>query len=211
MFHWMAHDGVTEEVREQLSLYVLDMLDDEDARLVARHLSGGCTVCAEEIREIRNTISLAASTTTLLQPPPSLRARVLAAVQRESALATGDPAQIWKRWTAPQHGDLHVVRREEGEWETVAPGVTARQLYVDREHDAVTMMVRMEPGASYASHRHAGPEQCFVLEGDLCDGAQTFHAGDFQCAARGSTHDVQSTEGGCLLLILSSLHDELLH
>jgi hypothetical protein len=35
-------------------------------------------------------------------------------------------------------------------------------------------------------------------------------AGDFQRAEAGSVHPVQSTDGGCLLLITSSLDDELL-
>jgi hypothetical protein len=35
-------------------------------------------------------------------------------------------------------------------------------------------------------------------------------AGDYQFAAGGSEHRVQSTEGGCLLLIVSSQDDELI-
>jgi len=34
-------------------------------------------------------------------------------------------------------------------------------------------------------------------------------AGDYQRAETGSTHPVQSTRGGCLLLLTSSLRDEL--
>jgi len=36
------------------------------------------------------------------------------------------------------------------------------------------------------------------------------HAGDYQRVEVGSEHPVQSTENGCLLFIVSSLHDELL-
>jgi anti-sigma factor ChrR (cupin superfamily) len=72
------------------------------------------------------------------------------------------------------------------------------------------MMIRMEAGAKWVPHRHAGPEQCFVLEGDLFDGESTYYAGDFQCAAPGSVHEAQSTVNGCLLLIVSSLNDQLL-
>jgi anti-sigma factor ChrR (cupin superfamily) len=68
----------------------------------------------------------------------------------------------------------------------------------------------MDPGASWLPHRHGGPEQCFVLEGDLHDGDLLVTAGDFQCAAQGSVHGAQSTTSGCLLLIVSSLRDELI-
>jgi anti-sigma factor ChrR (cupin superfamily) len=72
------------------------------------------------------------------------------------------------------------------------------------------MLIRMEPGASYVPHRHGGPEQCYVVEGDLRDGDVVVRAGDFQCAPESTMHGAQTTEKGCLLLIVSSLRDELL-
>ena len=99
----------------------------------------------------------------------------------------------------------------EGPWEaTAVPGIEARKLFVDEPNDRVTMLVRMAPGAAYPSHRHAGPEECYVLQGDLRTGDVVQHAGEYQRAAMGSVHPSQSTEGGCVLLIVSSLHDTLL-
>ena len=68
----------------------------------------------------------------------------------------------------------------------------------------------MAPGTSYPGHRHAGVEECYVLEGDLRVGDLVMRAGDYQRAAIGSVHGVQSTEGGCLLLVLMSDRDERL-
>ena len=74
----------------------------------------------------------------------------------------------------------------------------------------VTMLIRMAPGTAYPAHRHGGAEECYVLEGDLHVGDDiVMHAGDYQRAEAGSTHPVQSTRGGCLLLLTSSLRDEL--
>lgn len=201
----MDHDRLTEELREQLSLYALELLDREEASAVEKHLAGGCAVCAEEVAAIRIAVSGLGTELPLVAPPASLRERVLAAARGPQSAR-----QAWKAWTDSDEGGLLVVRQHEGAWETVAPGVTARRLYVDRGRDAVTMMIRMEPGARWVPHRHAGPEQCFVLEGDLFDGESTFYAGDFQCAAAGSVHGSQSTQNGCLLLIVSSLHDQVL-
>ena len=78
---------------------------------------------------------------------------------------------------------------------------------VDFTRDLVTMMIRMEPGSSYSPHRHAGPEQCFVLEGDLSVGDDVMRPGDYQYAPAQSRHGVQRTDQGCLLLITSSLSD----
>jgi anti-sigma factor ChrR (cupin superfamily) len=200
-----SHERLTDELREQLSLYSLELLDDAEASVVESHLAEGCAVCAEEVAHIRTAVSVLAAEAPRVQPPDTLRDRILAGIRRKD-----QPRQAWKEWTEPDPGDLHVVRQNEGAWELVAPGVSARRLYVDRARDAVTMMIRMEPGAKWIPHRHAGPEQCFVVEGDLYDGESTFYAGDFQCAPPGSVHGAQSTENGCLLLIVSSLHDQLL-
>jgi len=144
-----------------------------------------------------------------IKPPGGLRTKVLSAIRRPSEEAQ-QAAQVWKNWPAPSPGSLHVVRQGEGSWENFRAGVMAKSLYVDPERDIVTMLVNMQPGSTYVPHRHAGPEQCFVLEGDLHDGERVFRAGDFQCAKTGSVHGTQWTESGCLLLIVSSLSDELL-
>ncbi|MBI5435467.1 MAG: cupin domain-containing protein [Planctomycetes bacterium] len=80
---------------------------------------------------------------------------------------------------------------------------------VDAEARKATMLIRMAAGTSYPRHRHAAREECFVLEGTLEVGASTLRAGDFQVAERDSIHDVQATDTGCLLLIVSSQDDEL--
>lgn len=195
----MAHDRPTDELMEQLSLHALGLLDGPEAADLDAHIAAGCSFCADEFAELQNAAALI-GTTAAVQPPPALRDRVLAAAS----------PQVWKSWDAMPRLDLHAVRADEGAWETVRPGIRAKKLYVDDTRDLVTMLVRMEPGASYVPHRHRAPEQCFVLEGDVRDGDDVFHAGDFQCKQTGSTHGAQTTEHGCLLLIVSSLGDELL-
>lgn len=91
------------------------------------------------------------------------------------------------------------------------PGITARTLHRDDDAGYATVLVRMQPGAHYPAHRHGGDEECYVLEGDLQVGDDLqMRAGDYQMAARNSIHPVQRTAHGCLLLLRSSLHDELI-
>ena len=121
-----------------------------------------------------------------------------------------DP-QIWKRW----HGGatpvpVASVGAAETPWEpTGVPGIEARRLFADDVHRRVTLMVRMAPGTSYPAHRHADVEECFVVQGDIDTGTVHMHAGDYQRAEKGSTHPVQTTRGGCVLLLVSSQADEL--
>jgi anti-sigma factor ChrR (cupin superfamily) len=99
---------------------------------------------------------------------------------------------------------------DDGGWEpTATPGVEARQLFLDTAARRVTMMVRMAAGSSYPAHRHGGAEECFVVSGDLRTGDVHMHAGDWQRADKGSRHPDQTTDGGCVLLLISSLDDTL--
>lgn len=154
-------------------------------------------------------------------PPAALKAKIFSAVRAseqapvaESHRADAAQAnvQLWKQWSAPAaSSSLFVLRGDEGEWEkTGVEGVEVKQLFVDQERDYVTMLVRMQPGSAYPSHRHGGFEECYVLHGDLSVGENVMRAGDYQRAEGGSVHVVQSTSQGCLLFIVSSQHDELL-
>jgi quercetin dioxygenase-like cupin family protein len=71
------------------------------------------------------------------------------------------------------------------------------------------MLVRMAPGSEYPGHRHAGAEECYVLQGDIWVGDVHMRRGDYQRAPAGSRHPVQTTDEGCVLLLVSSLSDEI--
>jgi len=123
-----------------------------------------------------------------------------------------DDVQIWRAWNDSSEIDgLVTLRADEGAWEaTGVPGVEVRRLFVDRNDNRMTAMFRMAPGAAWPQHRHDGFEECFVVSGDLHVGDElVMRAGDFQRAHGGSHHPKQWTEGGCVLLVSSSLHDEL--
>jgi anti-sigma factor ChrR (cupin superfamily) len=129
-----------------------------------------------------------------------------------AAGASQEATQVWRRWTsAPEADGVFTLRAEETGWEkTDIAGIEVRNLFADRERNYVTMLVRMAPGTAYPTHRHAGVEECFVLDGDLrVPPGRHLHAGDYQRAAGDSLHGIQSTDEGCLLFIVSSTEDEL--
>ncbi|MBL8230446.1 MAG: cupin domain-containing protein [Bryobacterales bacterium] len=181
-------------------LNALDALDPDDRAALE-------SAAPLNLNEVAASLGLAVPLAT---PPPRLRERLMACVHSERLESQAQPSQqVWKAWDG-NAADLHVVRHGGEGWQNVREGVWAKQLFVDTGRDMATMLIRMDPGAAYVPHRHGGPEQCFVLEGDIHDGDQVFRQGDFQCAAEGSTHGVQWTEKGCTLLIVSSLRDQLL-
>ena len=191
----MRHERVTDEIREQAALHALGMLEPEQASAFQTHLEEGCEVCESELQAFSETASQLPLALRETAPDPAVRERLLARTRPQRNLPPGP----------------HVVRSEEGAWESAGfEGVSIKQLYVDPAREEVTVLVRMAPGATYPAHRHAGIEHCLMLEGDLRAGDLVLRAGDYQCAASESLHQVTSTEQGYLLLVIASQHNELL-
>jgi anti-sigma factor ChrR (cupin superfamily) len=190
---------------ERASDYALGSLGEEDARAYRAHLMV-CQECVREVESLRRVLDPVAGLAPAAAPPEGLKQRLLERVRADRR------AQVWKAWESDANPTgLTLLPRSEERWEaTGVAGVEVRRLHVDRAADRATMLVRMAPGSSYPSHRHAGAEECYVIEGDLLVHGHRMVAGDYQRASGGSLHGVQSTETGCLLLIVSSLHDELL-
>jgi anti-sigma-K factor RskA len=64
--------------------YALDALSAEEAEEFRRHLEG-CPACQEEVRELRQAAALMGASESVA-PPPSLKARVLAAADQQPQL-----------------------------------------------------------------------------------------------------------------------------
>jgi quercetin dioxygenase-like cupin family protein len=221
----MNHPYSPEEAREIASLYSLGSLPLEQARAFEDHLRQGCTLCMKEVESFLSVADELAYLAPRIEPDPRLRQELLSrlAMPAPETSAAGPPlatlrpgddprVQVWKDWRSQETASpFFLLRSGDGDWlQTAVPGVKVRRLYLDPLREAVTMLVRMEAGSSYPPHRHGGVEECYVLEGDLNVGDTVMHAGDYQRVATDGVHSVQSTEKGCTLLILSSLHDEIL-
>jgi quercetin dioxygenase-like cupin family protein len=206
-----------EWAREMASLHALGVLSAGEARDFEAHLAAGCPICAGEMAAFQDVLGeVSKASASAIVPPPELKSRLREKIS-PPVVKSPPEVQVWKKWGERRSGasaeaarSLHVVRAGEAGFEpTASPGVFAKPLHVDPDRHYVTMLVRMEPGSSYPSHVHAGAEECYVLSGDLRVGEEVLHGGDYQCAEVGSHHGVQSTERGCLLLIISSQDDEL--
>lgn len=208
---------------ELAGLFAAGSMSELQTAEYLKHLDDGCPRCSAELSSLAPAIESLALSLAPVAPPPRVRENLFLNI---SAAATrlGDQApslpiggdkgkpQVWKDWASDkQNKDLLISRGgQQEQWEeTGEPGVRIRRLFVDRQRDQFTALVRMEPGASYPKHIHNGPEECLVIEGKLRVGDSVLDAGDYQYAPPGSLHGVQSTDCGCLLLIVSSLSDEM--
>ena len=199
---------------EYCSPYVLALLDAEENAKYDQHLARGCADCTSELKSLGQAIEVLSVGKDDLNLSPSIKAKVLERITREQrGDAKSEVRQVWKNWnTEDPAGGLITHHAGEGEWEGISiDGISVKRLYSDPGKTTATMLVRMAAGTAYPSHRHAGPEECLVLEGDLHVGDSiVLRAGDYQRAGSDSIHVKQWTEEGCLLFIVSSTEDQLL-
>jgi predicted ChrR family anti-sigma factor len=185
---------------------VLRFLTDEEQQRVTAHVVH-CPPCAEAIADLSARLAPLTRAYREVEPPPTLWDRVAARVAEERARAAEAGEEAARRVLPP---GSTLVRASSGGWrETSVPGVRVRILHEDADADRRTALYRMEPGSKYPAHVHGGPEECYVLEGELELGELRMGPGDYQRVDGESRHAVQSTEEGCLLLIVCSMSDRL--
>ncbi|HEY7473619.1 MAG TPA: cupin domain-containing protein [Vicinamibacterales bacterium] len=98
----------------------------------------------------------------------------------------------------------------EAAWiETGLPGIRARVLAVDKVRSLVTLVIRAEPGAVYPSHKHHGPEECYVISGSVVIDGRVLRAGDFHHADEDSDHGEITTTEGAEVLVVGAVEDYL--
>jgi len=113
---------------------------------------------------------------------------------------------------AGNHGSLgplasRVVQVQELEWEPIRfPGCFVKTLMLDRQHGLLTVLLKMEPGATLPDHEHTLVEQTYVLEGRLVDAegpekGLSVGPGDFVYRPPGSRHAATAPEGCTMVAI----------
>ena len=167
-----------EEAQEYASLYVLKALPPGESDAYEQHINGGCQPCQQEVQAMEGTLG-ELGVLSSDAPPSGLLGQLLERVRSEERTESKGTPQVWKNWhtsTPSEAGEESQpgpssVRAEDTDWEeTGLPGINVRRLHVDTARQYVTMLVRMDPGASYLPHRHHDAEECFVLEGELTVG-----------------------------------------
>lgn len=80
----MKHQGITEESQTTAALYALGALSQHEAQSFENHLSEGCEVCTDELKEFKvlaGTIGLGSAEAT---PPPYLRDLLMSRIEKEA-------------------------------------------------------------------------------------------------------------------------------
>jgi anti-sigma factor ChrR (cupin superfamily) len=141
------------------------------------------------------------------EPPETVKQSLLARIaeQKQDMARKTLYAPLTEGSEATTKPAFKIQRADDAQWFSPAPGQSIRMLAIDRAQRRFTALVRLEAGAHYPAHHHAGTEECYVLEGDLRCGNAVLRAGDFQRAASNSWHEEQWSEQGCVCLIVAPL------
>ena len=174
-----AHRELSEEAHDHLALYVLDGMRAAEVSRFEEHL-GCCAVCRQGVARLGPVAMDLVLGGPSSHPPAGLKQRMLERARPHRFALRTLARRIW-----------HASDVE---------GVEITQLCSDVTSGRHTILIRMQAGASIPTHRHPGPEECFIVEGDLRDGDFGLAAGDYVCHQAGTEHCI-STRGGCLLLV----------
>jgi quercetin dioxygenase-like cupin family protein len=186
------HNG---EHRDLVLLYALQALSASEV-LEAEAQIFSCAGCREELDAVQPIIaSFVFWPTDVLRPSLPLWDRL---------------AQKIAQGTSTRPTTLRAQPSAKQEWEEVAPGISCKLLATDEEHDHVSMLVRLAPGANYPPHRHAGVEELHLLDGELMIGDRKLYPGDYNRAEPHSTDYRVWSQTGCTCVLVTSTKDVIL-
>jgi quercetin dioxygenase-like cupin family protein len=183
------------------SLYALNVLDEEERRLVEEELAQYPEL-AEELASLESAVAAMAYSAPPMSIAPDLKDRLFQTLELE-------PPEEWPV-TAGFLPEFFVARSQEMDWQPhPVPGISVKILYTDPIKRELVGMLKAEPGCCYPLHRHTIAEEIYMLQGDLTIEDTVYGVGDYIRSSAGSVH-APTTEGGCMFFFRSSLDDEYL-
>jgi len=98
---------------------------------------------------------------------------------------------------------------ESGWKQLPVPGAFIKLLSLEKERGYAVLLGKIGAGVRYPAHVNAGPEDFYILSGDLVVGDRKLRAGDFHHADSGSKHEANYSVEGCTLLAVLTTDDPL--
>ena len=182
-----------EELEQLCAAYSLGTLDDKDQELLEEHSKKDGPALQESLSKFGGVVTRLLFEAEPVAPRPELKKTILEQVKAESE----------KEEDKREQSPFFFLKADEGTWQSVGEGVTARVLFEDTKRKITTMLVRMAAGSTFPGHSHGGPEELYVLEGDCNCAGELLGSGDYHRAESHSKHGITSTIDGCLMLVIS--------
>ena len=196
---------INEQQQEQATLYALGTLSAAEQRSFQEELRAAPEL-RQLVRSLQRTIELLALVSPAVSPPRELRGKVLQRIA--TAQARDIPATEPSPSLFPGFRFLDADNRA-GWKQLPVPGAWIKLLSLERERGYAVLLGKLDPGVRYPAHTNVGPEDFYILTGDLHIGERRLGPGDFHHADAGSQHGVNYSVEGCTLLAVLTTDDPL--
>ena len=199
-----------EEFYVLAALQALDIMDESESRALEEKLQESPEL-QSELGAVETIIAAIACTAPPVAVASDLKNRLFQRIAEHDSTAAQEVSSepVSELLTNTKLPPL-IRRSRDVKWKSFGvPGISIGRLFADKEKREITCLLRLEPGIQFPLHRHGGVEEIFMLEGDLVVEGEVCYQGDYIRSLPGSTH-APITEGGCLLLVKSSVDNETL-
>ena len=137
----MKHSVADEQIREQLALYALGALSQQEARVVEHHLAEDCEVCASELRQFESVVEVLGFTVLPAMPPEGVREKLISGLAKKTQSVSPSLSASLKTTACEQ---------TRGEWTRLRPACL-KNTSSDEGRGTVTTLIRMMPGIKLQS------------------------------------------------------------
>ncbi len=199
---------ITERQQDQAGLYALGVLPEAERVEFEAALRANASL-REFTRGLQNAADAVAQASPSVELPAGLKAKVMGRIDELTAApkSTNQPQRLVPESIA---GLAFMVDAGGRGWkELPVKGTYIKLLSIERERGYAVLMGKLDAGARYPAHVNAGPEDFYILTGDLHIGDTRLNAGDFHHADAGSQHVENYSVGGCTLLAVLTTDDPL--
>lgn len=195
----MSTNLTREEFEEKAAAYALGAMNLHEIR-VFEDLISSFDDGTNDLNELERTVAAMAFAAEPVVPSSSVKEKLFAQINNDIENKTKENLTALSQSVS--------VRKDEGEWIKFEKGIQIKFLFKDPINKTVTTLMRLRPGSVIPKHKHIGIEQCYVIEGDMVLGNNTYNAGDFFCAMPDTIHEPITTTNGGMILLVSPEHYE---
>jgi anti-sigma factor ChrR (cupin superfamily) len=197
---------ITEQQQEQAALFALSLLNAEEQQAFAAEIRASMEL-RDFLKNLQRTVDALALSVPAVTPPPGLKDKVL---ERISAPRTATRIDTHPPRPQLPPGLRFVAGDEASGWKQLpVPGASIKLLAFEPGRGYAVLLGKLEPGVRYPAHVNAGPEDFYILSGDLHVSGRRLGPGDFHHAEAGSTHEENYSIEGCTLLAVLTTDDPL--
>ncbi len=135
-----------------------------------------------------------------VSPPPALKQKLFAKLQGAAP----------QNAITPTSAGLRFLVGDDTGWKALPlPGAFIKLLSLQSDRGYAVLLGKLDPGVRYPAHTNVGPEDFYILTGDLHVAGRRLGPGDFHHADAGTEHGENYSVDGCTLLAVLTIDDPL--